>query len=124
MPDVTTILLIEDDKRLLYLLKEWLVFGGFSVIVAQDGVEAVTLLASNVSKPDIILSDYDLPGLNGCQLLKHVRHSERLREIPFMIITGNVEQVECGELKPDRLIAKPFEFNVLRIAIDTLLKEY
>jgi two-component system CheB/CheR fusion protein len=84
------ILVIEDDPDIRQLLELFLTEEGHKVAVARDGAAAVTLMASSVMVPDIILADYNLPnGFNGLQIAAKLRDMLG-RLVPVVIITGDI----------------------------------
>jgi len=87
------ILVVEDEEKLLNLLKKKLVRSGFEVIVAQDGEEA--LERAEADKPDLILLDLFLPKLDGFEVLFRLRQNYSQRELPVMVLTnyGNSDNV-------------------------------
>ena len=64
---------------------------------AYDGIEALRQIGG--STPDLIITDWDMPEMNGIELIKNIRISERFREIPIIMITGmmvSAENLERG----------------------------
>ncbi len=80
------VMLVEDDLSLLkvmgFMFQDW----GFRVISCRDGFEALDALQHIV--PDLIISDLDLPFINGIELFKRCRELSRERKIPFVIISA------------------------------------
>ena len=62
----------------------------YEVVLARDGVEA--LVAARRQAPDVVVSDYDMPRLNGLQLLLAMKADPALRAIPFIVSTANGQQ--------------------------------
>lgn len=79
------ILIVEDDENLVEMYKEKLKLEGFSVKVALDGKKA---LAKISQKPDLILLDILMPGLNGFEVLKRIKANRELDEIPVIVLTN------------------------------------
>jgi CheY-like chemotaxis protein len=91
---VVTILLVEDDEVDVKALK-W-AFEKLKVanplVIARDGVEALEML-KDLSRPYLIISDINMPRMNGIELLRKIRESEEYRDsIVFMLTTSNDEQ--------------------------------
>jgi CheY-like chemotaxis protein len=91
---VVTILLVEDDEVDVKALK-W-AFDKLKVanplVIARDGVEALEML-KDLSRPYLIISDINMPRMNGIELLRKIRESEEYRDsIVFMLTTSNDEQ--------------------------------
>ena len=83
-----TILLVEDDKFLSALLKNRLEKESFNVIHAEDGEEAVNILRTSSSKPDLVLLDIILPKKNGFEVLEEVKQDLEFKALPIIIISN------------------------------------
>nr|WP_320191540.1 response regulator [uncultured Desulfobacter sp.] len=86
-------------------------------IRAEDGVEGIRQLQTN--SVDLIISDLNMPGVNGLELLKHVKQSKTLKHIPFIMISGGAKPSQVAqavELGVDGFLIKPF-------SADTLMKK-
>ena len=87
----STVLLVEDDVFLAGMYQMKLELEGYKVLVAQDGEKGLTLAKKN--KPDLILLDIVLPKLNGFEVLKKIKKSKVLAQIPVILLT-NLSQKE------------------------------
>ncbi len=79
------------------------------IIEAENGVEALRLLKSN--KVDLIVSDWNMPTMTGLELLKQVRADERLKGLPFLMVTAEAQKeniIEAIQAKVSNYIVKPF----------------
>jgi CheY-like chemotaxis protein len=83
------LLLVEDDSTNYELLSDHLAASGFAVHGASDGHEALEL-AKRIS-PDVVITDYDLPGLNGCELARAMRRDRGTSRCRVILLTGHVE---------------------------------
>lgn len=116
------IVLIEDDPDVLDLLSRLLTGAGHSVIAAKDGPSALMMSAQAAIRPEIVLTDYNLPGgMTGLEVLSALR--ARLNEqIPGIVLTGDIskdvlteiEQFECT------VLSKPVAPSELHDAIRAL----
>ncbi|MGH9857130.1 MAG: ATP-binding response regulator, partial [Acidobacteriota bacterium] len=116
------ILIVEDNRNLRELLK-----GGlreyYAVTEAENGMEALEKM--NEHRPDLIITDLMMPGLDGLNLCRHVKQDPALNQIPIILITakspetGRIEGMEAGA---DAYIAKPFGFEELLRKIEQLTK--
>ena len=90
MADTTKkILIIEDNEGTRYVLEKFL--GHFFEVTAkQDGKEALIWISKNL--PDLIITDLDMPNLNGIQFIKNIKTSLILRNIKIMVITGHDDE--------------------------------
>ena len=101
------VLIVDDDKNICDLLRLYLEKEGYSVILSLDGVEAVVKF--NALKPDIVLLDVMLPGLDGWQVCREIRKKSN---IPILMITAKsdtFDKVLGLELGADDYIVKPFD---------------
>ena len=81
------VLIIEDNDQNLYLATFLLESSGFEVIAARDGPEAVDL--AQVSNPDVVLLDIQLPGMDGFEVLNIIRKLPKLINIPIIAVTSH-----------------------------------
>ena len=117
---MTRDLLIEDDRRLATLLVEFLEQNGVSTMLATDGAQALSALASD--RFDILLVDIMLPGMDGLTLTKKIR--ERW-SMPVIMVTARDEDTDkiVGlELGADDYLAKPFNPRELLARIRAVLR--
>ena len=101
------VLIVDDDKNICDLLRLYLEKEGYIVILSHDGEEAVVKF--NALKPDIVLLDVMLPGLDGWQVCREIRKKSN---IPILMITAKsdtFDKVLGLELGADDYIVKPFD---------------
>ena len=104
------ILAVDDSPTVRKLVALTLSSQGFEVITAADGIEALTILSEQL--PDLILSDINMPKLNGYKLCKFVKKHERTQSIPVVMLSGKdgVFDKMRGKMNGcNDFIAKPFE---------------
>ncbi|MEW6266119.1 MAG: hybrid sensor histidine kinase/response regulator [Thermodesulfobacteriota bacterium] len=93
---------------------------GFSTFrEAWDGLRAKQILDSDTV--DLVISDWNMPEMTGMELLSYVRSSDRLKHIPFIIISGEAQQdniIEAGRRKVSGYIIKPFSADVLKKTVE------
>jgi len=112
------ILVVEDNKPTLRLLEKKVSQWGYSVHLAETGIEALTKLAS--SPIDIVLTDWNMPEMDGLELCRRLRKSDIEHYIYLIIVTGRdsrqdlVQGLESGA---DDYITKPINFDELRARI-------
>lgn len=87
-----TILIVDDSRTVLATLKKILQQGGFDAITAADGEEGITMAKQH--KPNLILMDLVMPGINGFQATRMIKRDEETKEIPIVIISGNEQASE------------------------------
>jgi sigma-B regulation protein RsbU (phosphoserine phosphatase) len=119
------ILVADDDTTSRKLLTRILTRAGFACDEAPDGIEALRQL--HEEPPSLLLLDYDMPGMNGAEVLKQLRHdgSATIAQIPTIMLTGHggeESEVLCLEAGADDFVTKPINDAVLRARIDTQLR--
>ena len=119
------ILVADDDATSRKLLTRILTRAGFECTEAPDGIEALKLL--HADPPSLLLLDYDMPGMNGAEVLQQLRRDENaaVAQIPAIMLTGHggeESEVLCLEAGADDFVTKPINDAVLRARIDTQLR--
>ncbi|MEO6956819.1 MAG: response regulator transcription factor [Antricoccus sp.] len=115
------VLLIEDEKALAETVRRGLTNEGFVVRVEHDGPAG--LWAATEEPFDVIVLDIMLPGLNGYNVLREVRH--RKIWTPIMMLTakdGDYDQTDAFEFGADDYLTKPFSFMVLTARLRALVR--
>ena len=116
-----SLLIVDDDEILLESLEESLEREGFRTRTASDGIDALMLIAKESF--DLVLSDINMPNLDGFQLLKQMK--QRGIDIPVIFMTGHEEkyfELRGKELGAVEYIKKPLEHQKLMKMFDTLLE--
>ena len=101
------VLVVDDDKNICDLLRLYLEKEGYGVILSHDGEEAIVKF--NALKPDIVLLDIMLPGLDGWQVCREIRKKSN---VPIIMVTAKSEtfdKVLGLELGADDYVVKPFD---------------
>ncbi|MEF3280156.1 MAG: response regulator transcription factor [Elusimicrobiota bacterium] len=118
------VLIVDDDKDFLEITSRYLRNNNFIVFSAQNVKEALTILSKK--KIQLIISDVDMPGINGFEFLKSVRESRRYSNIPFILMSGKkiteLDMLEGYNKGSDDYIIKPFSFPLLIAKIKNILK--
>ncbi|MFN7098784.1 MAG: response regulator [Flavobacterium sp.] len=121
--DKIKIVLVEDDSTLGALLTEVLTFNGFDVVWFLDGAGALVYLQKNI--PDIIISDFMMPNIDGEELFLKIKKDKKFRGVPFIIVTANMEEgVRYKHLKNgvNDYILKPFKASELILKIKNVIE--
>ncbi|MCR4820308.1 MAG: response regulator transcription factor [Elusimicrobiales bacterium] len=118
------VLIVDDDKDLAGIIKQYLENHGFQTQVASNGTIALGITAKD--RPDIILADVDMPRMDGLTLCKKIKDSEILSSIPMIIMSGKkiseTDMLSGYTLGADDYISKPFSYPVLLAKIKALLR--
>ena len=119
MPD--RILIVDDEAFNLDLLEQELTDRGYAVERARDGAEAVRKVES--ARPDLMLLDYMMPGMNGLDVLEAIRDAESDVPVVMMTAHGSIEvAVQAMKLGAYDFILKPFEPDHVALAIQKALE--
>ncbi|MBS0663493.1 MAG: HAMP domain-containing histidine kinase [Verrucomicrobia bacterium] len=108
-PTGTKVLIVEDDEAVRQTLADILELNGFVPFVAANGHEG--LQAAKANHPAVILTDIAMPGMDGFQLIGHLRTDPVLRAVPVIVISAKVDRPAARqgmELGADDFITKPF----------------
>lgn len=114
------ILVVEDDSSLRTVIRLVLEQADYEVAEASNGRAALDCLRADV--PDLILADAKMPLLTGTELVERLRGDETHSSIPIVLLTGLPESVP-DTVRPDAVLAKPFDKNALLKLVDRLLAE-
>ncbi|MEW5722125.1 MAG: chemotaxis response regulator CheY [Thermodesulfobacteriota bacterium] len=116
------ILVVDDFSTMRRIVKNILRQLGFNNIVeADDGTTAAALLERE--KVDLIISDWNMPHMTGIELLRHVRSTEEIKDIPFLMVTAEAQQeniIEAVKAKVSNYIVKPFTADTLHEKIEKI----
>ena len=116
------ILLADDDAATRDLVQRALALDGHEVIVTQDGTEALEELLSPTGRIDLLISDVQMPGVDGIELVeKGLFASPRLRVILMSGFAGELGRAEQLKAKVSRVIAKPFTLDEMRSTVRGVL---
>lgn len=119
------ILVIDDERHILELLKFNLEVSGHEVVCSADGKEGLEI--ARTENPDLILLDWMLPNLSGIEILKIIRDDRKISKMPVIMLTAkNMEddKIEGLDRGADDFITKPFSIKELMARIKTVLRRY
>ncbi len=119
----TKILLIEDEEDIAALVKLQAEIAGYKIVVESDGLNGY--LAAEREKPDIIVLDIMLPGLNGLDVCRKIKSNADLKDTPVIMISAKSEELDVVlglELGADDYVTKPFSPKILFSRIKAVLR--
>lgn len=125
MADRIRLLLVDDEKDMLEMLKLHLRLYGFDVLTAADGPSGLKL--AQKEKLDLILLDWMMPGMNGLEVLSELKHNKKTEKIPVFMFTakGIMEDIDQAfEIGADDYIVKPVDGKELAAILKTKLAKY
>jgi CheY-like chemotaxis protein len=108
------VLLAEDEVAINRLIRRYLEILGFEVVAATNGREALDLYRSEA--PDLLLSDVNMPEMNGLELLSSIRATGR--PLPAILFSGMGDPEPVGRLRDYRFLNKPVSLESLRQEIN------
>ena len=118
-----TILIVEDDEDILQLLEFNFESAGFEVSTSMDGREGLAM--AKRLRPDMVLLDLMLPGMDGFDICKELKRDAETSAIPVIMLTARSEEVDriVGlELGADDYVVKPFSFRELMLRVRAVLR--
>jgi len=120
------ILVVDDDPIVRSMLQQFLHEAEFEVELATGGIQALELV--HAVKPDLVLLDIEMPGMNGIETLGRLRNNPATEKLPVIFITGiplEAERlVEILELNPDDIVTKVITSKELVARIRWVLRRY
>src|SRR5438034_8919623 len=125
MSKTSRILVVDDDAVSRKILARLLASAGYQCHECEDGAEALALV--HAKRPSLLLLDFDMPGLNGADVLKRLRSDSNpaVAQIPAIMLTGHgseESEVRCLKAVADDFSTKPINTAVLRARIETQLR--
>lgn len=117
------ILIVEDEESLLKLESILLSSKGYSVTGVMDGVAALEEIVAN--RPDLVVLDIMLPGMDGFEVCRKIRENPATRDIPVIMLTAkktSQDQILGLQVGADAYITKPFKSAQVIEVIEGLLK--
>lgn len=115
---VATILYIEDNPLNMRLVRKLVKSFGYDMIEAMDGITGLAMVKSE--RPDLLLVDVNLPGMDGLEIASEVKKTPEIASIPIIALTANAmhgDRERCLAAGCDSYIAKPISrqelFNIL-----------
>lgn len=119
------VLIIEDDQDIIDVIEFNLKKEGFSVISSKNGIDGLEKIKK--LKPDIVVLDVMLPGIDGFSILRNVKIDKEISSIPIIMLTARdceIDKINGLESGADDYISKPFSIRELIARIKVVLKRY
>jgi len=122
---IKNVLIVDDSPSVRHLTSNIIKNAGFQAIVAKDGLEALEILQSSNDLPDIILTDVEMPRMDGYDLLSSLKRSAVLQSIPVVMITSRTSEKhrrKAFDLGVSEYLTKPFDDLILIEIIEYLTR--
>jgi two-component system alkaline phosphatase synthesis response regulator PhoP len=117
---VRTVLVVEDEPQIAGIVRDYLRLAGFEVTVAGDGVRALEMARGR--RPDLVVLDLGLPGLDGVEVARALRRDS---DVPIIMLTARVEEddrLQGLEIGADDYVTKPFSPRELVARVRAVLR--
>lgn len=125
LPERPLVLLVEDDRDGRALLAEWLEHVGFRVEQAHNGLQALERAFDLL--PDAILTDLNIPGIDGYELTRRLKNDDRTRRIPILAVTGYApftqDPARADRAGCDAILTKPCDPEDLEATLTALITQ-
>jgi CheY-like chemotaxis protein len=119
------VLLVEDDQDGRRMYADWLTGAGFLVEQAHNGLQALDRALS--FQPDVVVTDLNIPGIDGFELTRRLKRERRTHDIPVLAVTGYVafasDPGRARRAGCDAVLSKPCSAEDHETAIRTLIEE-
>ncbi len=118
------ILLVDDEKNFVIVMKSRLENAGYEISAAYDGLEAIEKVSQE--RPDLIILDLVLPKMDGYKVCQKLKSDDKYKGIPIIMLTArgkglDLERIVAMEFGADAYLTKPFEPKELLSKIKELL---
>ncbi len=117
---MATVLIADDDRKIIDMLRRTLAYEGYHVVTAADGHEALT--QAHAHRPDVVVLDWMMPGLNGLEVARRLRGADAM---PILMLTARdavEDRVEGLDSGADDYLVKPFAPAELLARLRALLR--
>ncbi len=125
-PPSATVLVVDDDPLNRSLLAMSLGNEGYTVLEAEHAKAGLAVLEDNIDRIDAVITDIEMPEMTGYEFLEHRHGSERLKAIPFIVISGVEEMasiISCIKLGAEDYLPKPFDPVLLHARVGACVEK-
>ncbi len=116
------VLVVDDEVHIIYVVAIKLRNNGFEVVTAENGSDAFELACKE--KPDVIVTDFQMPKMTGLELIKKLRRNESTKKVPVIMLTARdfaIGDDEKENLNISNCLSKPFSPKELMRSIEDIL---
>ena len=118
------VLVADDEVHIIHVVAIKLRNNGYEVVTADNGAEAFALACEE--KPDIIVTDYQMPRMTGLELVERLRQCEQTKDVPVIMLTARnfaISQQQQEDLQISECVSKPFSPKELLGNIEDVLHQ-
>ncbi len=111
-PEMLRVMIVDDSPSVRHIMTKLVKNAGWEPVIAKDGLEALDLMHSATDLPDVVLTDVEMPRMNGYDLLSSIKGDEMLKDIPVVMITSRASEKHeqrAIELGVSSYLTKPFD---------------
>lgn len=121
-------MIVDDAPTMRRIVINALASLGFNTVVeAADGLEALSKLKTGNPKIDFVITDWNMPNMNGLELIQEIRKDPAFKALPIVLVTTRGEKkdiIEALKSGVDNYIVKPFSPAVLKEKLDAVKEKY
>ncbi|HVE58318.1 MAG TPA: response regulator [Pyrinomonadaceae bacterium] len=115
-PRPLKVMIVDDSPSVRHITSKLVKNAGWEVVLAKDGLEAFETLQASETLPDVVLTDVEMPRMDGYELLSSIKSHAALRQLPVIMITSRASEKhlqKAVELGVSEYLTKPFDDSVL-----------
>lgn len=119
-----TIMIVDDSPTVLKFVSYSLKNSGFKVITASDGMDALEKISSIQENVDMVITDLNMPNMDGYELISTLRQNERFNTTPIIILSSeedDADRQKGSEAGASAYLTKPFKSSVLLYEVSKFL---
>jgi len=119
-----TALLVDDEFHIVQVIAIKLKNNGFNVLTAENGQQAFAIACQ--SKPDIVVTDYQMPVMSGLELIEKLRQTPETSQIPVIMLTARgfaIEEEQQRQLRVSACLSKPFSPREVLQTVEEVLQQ-
>ena len=116
-------LVVDDSKTIRIIIKRILIELGFEVLEAVNGVNALEVIAPHKAVVKLVLADWNMPEMNGLELVKKLRQDPELPSLKIIMVTTETEMSQMSsslEAGADEYVMKPFTKDILKEKLELI----
>ncbi len=120
-----TILVVDDSPTVVKFVSFSLKNGGYNVVTACDGMDAIEKVSNMPDGVDLVITDLNMPNLDGYGLIQILRQNAQHRQTPIIILTSEVQEEDRRkgmEVGATAYLVKPFKSSILLNEVSKILK--